>query len=170
MFKTRAALVAAGALLLTPAAASAHHETMSALDRHFVMAAAQANTFEIRGARTAIAKSESPAVRQLARRILADHTHANAMLRPIAARLHVRLPRSPNPLQKWTLARTARLDGAAFDVAFLRLQEAGHRTTISLFGEEAREGQSPHARGYAHMHLPGLWAHLRLTRETLKSL
>ncbi len=170
MIKTKAAAIAAAALVLAPASASAHHRTMSALDRHFVKAAAHSNNFEIRGARAALAKSESPAVRQVATRLLRDHTMANAMLRPIAADLHVRLPRAPNPLQKWTLARTARLDGAAFDLAFLRLQEAGHRTTISLFGEEAREGQNPHARTYAQRHLPGLRAHLALARQALKSL
>ena len=171
MPRPRTAIVAAAsALALMPATASAHHATMSALDRHFAKAAGQSNLFEIQGARTALAKSESPAVRQVATRILRDHTHAQAMLRPVAADLHVRLPRSPNPLQKWTLARTARLDGAAFDVAFLRLQEAGHRTAISLFGEEAREGQNPDARSYAVTHLPALRAHLVLTRRTLKSL
>jgi putative membrane protein len=170
VFTSRAAAVAAAALVLAPATASAHHQPMSALDRHFAMAAAHSNNFEIVGARTALAKSQTPAVRAAARRVLRDHTMANAMLRPVAAQLHVRLPRSPNPLQKWTLARTARLEGRAFDVAFLRLQEAGHRTTISLFGEQVREGQNPHARRYAEAHLPGLRVHLQLVRQTLKSL
>src|SRR3954462_7013378 len=105
------ALLGAGAILaLAPSAAVA-----SVDDALFADNATRANLAEVAAGRLALDKSDDPAVRAHARKMIADHPAAQKKLAAIAKAVHASLPKQPTKLQRAEAARLSKLSGKTFD-------------------------------------------------------
>jgi putative membrane protein len=167
--------VAAPAYAGTSAGATGHPVTASAdrsrpvseQDATFLVAAHQSNLAEIIGGYVALAKSRNGLVRPIARHLIVDHLRLDAQIRSLACRHGVRLPHRPTAEQRRQLAIVAAKSGAAFDLAWLKLQEAGHIKTLALIDQELRAGRAADVKAAAAGARPVVEEHLAMVREAL---
>jgi putative membrane protein len=150
------------------ATASVHRpRPVSEQDATFLVAAHQSNLAEIAGGHVALAKSHNRLVRSIARQLIVDHLRLDAQVRAIACRHRVRLPDRPSAEQRRQLAIVAAKSGTAFDLAWLKLQEAGHLKTLTLIDQELRAGRAADVKAAAAGARPVVKHHLEMVREAL---
>src|SRR4051794_22194635 len=164
------ALAGAGlALALAPAAATAAPST-SAEDHSFAVNAARANLAEIAAARLALSESRSAPVRAYARRMIADHTKAQAGLARIARAWDTTLPKRPSPQQRREAAHLKALSGSTFDRAYMRRQVVDHRKALAIMVLEIDGGRVAALRSFAATTAPVVRMHLAMAKETRSEL
>ncbi|MGN2253241.1 DUF4142 domain-containing protein [Frateuria sp. GZRe12] len=134
-------------------------------DAMFMRKAAAANTAEIQAGRIALDKSGNAEVKQLAQRIIDDHTKAGDQLVSIAQRKQVSLPTEPMPTQKQEADHLKSLSGTAFDQAYAQAMVKDHRDAIELFGMESANGSDPDLKQFASTTLPALKMHLQMAEQ-----
>jgi putative membrane protein len=139
-------------------------------DQDFVARAAGDNGFQIAMGRLALEKSRTPAVRELAQRIIDDHTRMNNELADIATQRGTAHESTPVPVQRAEQLRhdLGRLDAAAFDRAFAGAMVNDHHDAIALFSKEAGQGQDAALRAFARKELPALQEHLAMAEALNK--
>jgi putative membrane protein len=134
-------------------------------DAMFMRHAAAASLAEIQAGRIALGKASSAQVKQLAQRIIDDHTKANDQLMSIAQRKQVSLPSAPMPMQKQEADHLKTLSGAEFDRAYAQAMVTDHRKAIKMFGMESQNGTDPDLKQFASATLPALKQHLQMAEE-----
>lgn len=134
-------------------------------DAMFMRKAAAANMAEIQAGRIALDKSSNAQVKQLAQRIIDDHTKAGDQLTSIAQRKQVSLPTEPMPMQKQEADHLKSLSGSAFDKAYAQAMVKDHRKAIKLFGMESASGSDPDLKQFASTTLPALKTHLQMAEQ-----
>lgn len=158
MFKYFSA--AAGALLLLASAsvpAAAEHGT-SAVDRQFVMQAAESGTQEVREGLVA-RRSADGSARTFGARMVTDHTKSNAQLKLLAQELGL-----SSQLQRGINAAPA-APSRIVPKEYLASQVSAHQTAIALFERESQQGGNASLRAFAKNALPVLRAHLDLAQQ-----
>lgn len=131
--KTTFAIVAAALIL----SATAHSEDQKALptDPQIVAIVATANQVDIDAGKLATSKAAAKEVKAFAQVMVADHSGVNKSAKDLAARLNV-TPESnatSNSLQQGgddNLAALKKLDGAAFDRAYVDHEVAYHQAVL----------------------------------------
>ena len=145
-----------------------HGMTQGDHDTMFMREAAAASLAEIQAGRIALDKGSSAQVKQLAQRIIDDHTKANDQLMSIAQRKQVTLPAAPTPMQKREADHLSTLSGASFDQAYAKAMVKDHRKAIKLFGMESRNGSDADLKQFASTTLPALKQHLQMAEQVAK--
>jgi putative membrane protein len=146
----------------------APREGLSVQDRKFLAVAAKANEDQIRLCRFAEKKAKSPAVKDFARKMVADHTavageiaglehtraHEHAKALPHAWRAHVHLAQHAHPRHHPRTAKAGHppgndeisklrgKSGADFDRAFMQLQVDFYARTVEKLDGEAKSAGS----------------------------
>jgi putative membrane protein len=144
----------------SPAGASAPRQTGA--DQTFVTQAAQGGTAEVAKAKLALTKAASAEVKQFAQRMVDDHTKANEELKALATSKQITLPADAPPP---AMAKLEKLEGAAFDQAYIADQMQDHQKAITLFEREAKAGTDAEVKAFAEKTLPTLKQHHALVRE-----
>ncbi|MEI7035312.1 DUF4142 domain-containing protein [Fulvimonas yonginensis] len=134
-------------------------------DAMFMRHAAADGLAEVQLGRIALDKASSDQVKQLAQRIVDDHTKANDRLMSIAARKQVTLPTEPMPAQKKEAARLQAMSGSAFDRAYAQSMVRDHRKAIKMFGMESQNASDPDLKQFASSTLPVLKQHLQMAEQ-----
>lgn len=142
---------------------SAHRMTA---DHNFTMKAAQGGMAEVKLGQLAEQNGGNPAVKAFGHRMVTDHTKANDDLKAIAARKGVMLPSDLDPRDQATYDRLSKLNGAAFDKAYMKDMVADHRTDAAEFRRESEQGTDPDIKAFAARTLPILEEHLKMAEET----
>lgn len=169
---------AAGLLALTgtPAAAQSGNatptppvnNTVTNTDKGFIIAAAQGNMAEVMTSQLALKKTKMPAVVTIANMLIAEHSKAQQDLKPVAHSAGVPMPKAPNPKQRAMYRMLSRLNGTAFDKAYMSGQVKSHLETIGLFQKENRTGRDREATNYAATYLPAIQNHTSMIVEAAK--
>ena len=139
--------------------------TASPADSTFMNHAAADGLAEIRMGELALQKSSSPDVKKVARRIVADHTKANAELGKVAQAHQVALPRAPGEDAQNTAETLRAQDGAAFDRAWAAAMVQDHQKAVASFSAEAMNADADDVKAFARQTLPTLRTHLELARQ-----
>lgn len=134
-------------------------------DAAFMRHAAADSLAEIQMGHIALDKSSSAQVKELAQRIIDDHTKANDQLMSIAERQQVTLPTEPTPMQKQEADKLKAMSGAAFDQAYARAMVKDHRKAIKMFGMESRKASDNDVKQFASATLPVLKTHLEMAEK-----
>lgn len=126
------AAVSAAALGLAGAAAVAA-PAPAPNDAQIAHIAYTAGQIDIAAGKQALAKSKTPAVRSFAEQMVRDHTAVNDQALALVKKLNVTPQDNPTSMSlssgaKAKAAELAKLDGAAFDRAYLQNEVAFHRT------------------------------------------
>ena len=145
---------------------TAKSEAISAHDKQFMRKAAQSNMAEVAEGRIAADKSQNPAVKAFAARMIEDHSQANDKLLQIAQELKVKLPAEPNQAQQKHLNKLRKLSAAQFDKTYDPMQVKDHQKTVHEFEQESKQVQNPALKSWVEATLPVLKEHLKLA-ETL---
>jgi putative membrane protein len=125
-----------------------------------------ANTTEIGLSKLATRKASSPQVKQIARKLVADHTKNREEVRALAQKVNVTL----TPTQGGSISSAdsaalpqdlQNLSGAAFDKAWLRHQIEAHNTNIQRIQNQTLPAvQDPRIKTYLQKTLTDMQTHL----------
>jgi putative membrane protein len=162
------ATLAGGAFAQSNAARSGSEGTGksgTSKDAMFMRHAAADSLAEIQMGRIALDKSSSAQVKELAQRIIDDHTKANDQLMSIAQRKQVTLPTEPMPMQKKEADKLKAMSGKAFDEAYAKAMVKDHRKAIKMFGMENQEAADSDVKEFASTTLPVLKTHLQMAEQ-----
>ncbi len=167
---TPAMLVAATLMVLPAQARNIHRANRASADSTFVMKAAAGGEAEVQMARLAQTKATNPAVKELANKLVEDHTKANEMLKQTVSKMNMSWPTSMDAKAQSEYNRLQNLSGADFDREFARHAVADHKEDISLFQREIDHGSDPEVKGWASQNLPALQEHLRMAESAQRSV
>ena len=133
-------------------------------DQVLVEKAMQGSMAEIELADLALAKSSDPRVREFAEQMKKDHTAAQAHFAQAATREGVQQPKGLSAAQQATKDRLSRLEGAAFDRAYMSHMVHDHQKEVALFTAKSRTGDGDVA-AIANRQMTVLHQHLEMARE-----
>jgi len=165
-----AARLAAIAGLMTSAMVSAQdtkaaNAAASGADSKFAMEAAQGGMAEVELGRLATQKAASDDVKKFGQRMVDDHTKANDQLKSIASQKNITLPTDVGAKNKTEMDRLSKLDGAAFDKAYMSHMSKDHHKDVAEFQKEANNGKDSDLKNFAAQTLPTLQEHMRMADE-----
>ena len=150
-----------------PASQEMGQQQMSDTDREFISNAYQSNLKEIQLGQLAEQQASSDEVKQYAREVVADHTRANDELQQIANANGIDLPSDvPSTEQE----QFSGLSGTEFDRQFLQHQQDAHRQAISMYEQQASQGQDPELKAFASNQLDSLREHENKANTLMASL
>lgn len=119
---------------------------------------------EVALAQLALDRAASEPLRGFAEMMLRDHTDANERLSALADAANVPLPEAPDPEHQAMQDRLAGLEGADFDLAYIRGQITDHQKTVQLLSAEVTLGQDAELQRLAAQLLPVVQGHLDSAR------
>lgn len=150
---------AVSGLMLAAGAALANAD---ATDMKFAKMAAQGGIFEVKSSQIALQKTHNMQVMNVARRMVKEHSAANAELMTVAQDNKMTLPTETDPKHKAIIAKLSRLSGTAFDKAYMGSQETAHTQTVELFEKEISMGKNAGLTAFATKNLPEIEDHTRM--------
>ncbi len=150
---------AVSGLMLAAGAALANAD---ATDMKFAKMAAQGGIFEVKSSEIALQKTHNMQVMNVAKRMVKEHSAANAELMTVAQDNKMTLPTETDPMHKAIIAKLSRLSGTAFDKAYMASQETAHTQTVELFEKEISMGKNGGLTAFATKNLPEIEDHTRM--------
>ena len=114
-----------------------------AQDKMFLMTSAEGSMAEIQMSQMALKKSKNEDVKQIAQKMIDDHTKLLADMKPFADQMGVPPPTKLNPAHMQEAARLKAMSGASFDKEYLTAMVGDHHKTIGDF--QAEEASTPNA-------------------------
>ena len=164
-----AAIAAASLCLVIPAKAADENKTdakteskLSAGDKRFVKKAYKGGMEEVETAKMAKEKAKNDATKEVADRMVTDHTKANDRLMEIAKEENLDLAKVE--------AKPATISGDDFDKEYLTMLKKDHEKTIAMFEKEANDTgakEDSDVVKFAKETLPTLKEHLQMVEEAL---
>jgi putative membrane protein len=124
-------------------------------DITFLNAVSMANIAAIESGRMAEG-SDNEAVKALARKMVAEHTLAQRELLVLAKTENVDVLEEADLEHRDRNAELLKLNGGAFDSAYVNYQLLDYQATLTLLKDESGNGKDPEARAYATKFLPRL--------------
>ena len=138
---------------------------LSAMDKQFMLKAAQGGMAEVQFGQIAIRKASSAIVRQYAQRMINEHTPVNQQLMALAARKGVALPKTIGAKNLAVKRQLSNLSGPAFDQAYITAAGVqGHTEQAELFQSEIQSGSDPAVKAFANRVIPTVEGHLQMAR------
>ena len=150
---------AVSGLVLVAGAALANADAM---DVKFAKMAAQGGIFEVKSSQIALQKTHNMQVMNVARRMVKEHSAANAELKTVAQDNKMTLPTDTDPMHKAVISKISGLSGAAFDKAYMASQEKAHTQTVELFEKEISTGKNAGLTAFASKNLPEIEDHTKM--------
>lgn len=158
---------AAGAPAKTTSGAKSSNasSSLAAGERRFLEKAAQAGKAEIEISKLALQKAENPKAKELAQRMIDDHTKAAAELEKLASAKGVTLPTEMDGGHKRLLDKLSKKSGNAFDREYTDEMEDDHSKVVRDFRSMAKSAKDPDVKAFAEKTLPTLEQHLQLAKD-----
>lgn len=129
-----------------------------AIPATFVKKAAIAGMTEVELGKIALSKSQDPAIRKFAQKMVDDHTKANEQLETIAKSKGIDVPKELDAEHKAMVQALNAKSGAAFDAAYSEAMNMDHARAVALF-EGASGSNDSDLAGFAKKTLPTLNEH-----------
>ena len=130
-------------------------------DHQFAHKAAMGGQKEVASAKFAAGKASNAAVKQLANKLVTDHTAANnelmALMRTKKIAPEKGAKGEPEPWRKQA--------GAAFDRAWVDHVIEHHEKDIAMFEDESKNGADAELKAWAAQKLPTLREHLKMAQD-----
>jgi len=139
---------------------------LSAADRTFMNKACQGGMAEVEMGKLAKDHGENQAVKDFGQRMVDDHTKAGDELKKLASDKGITLPSEMTAADKATYNRLSKLNGAAFDKAYMRDMVTDHRKDVSEFQRESTSAHDADVKSWASKTLPTLQDHLKQAEDT----
>lgn len=139
-------------------------------DRKFVNDAALGGMFEVALGKIAQQNAQDDKVKQFGARMVQDHSQANDELKTIAGKQGIDLPQQLDQKHEQLRGRLAKLQGAAFDRAYMADMVRDHNEDMAAFRHEAQSGRDPAIKQFAAKTLHVLGAHDRMAKDIDHSL
>jgi putative membrane protein len=137
-------------------------------DQTFAKKAVVGGLAEVQLGKMAVEHAASPDVKQFAQRMIEDHGKANRELTALVEKKGISVPTAPHQQHQAEADRLAKLQGAAFDRAYIQQMVKDHEEDVRLFSTQAKEGNDAELRSFAVKTLPTLEEHLNMARNLAK--
>jgi putative membrane protein len=134
---------------------------LASADRDFVLTAAKGGMAEVALGELAGMNAKNDAVKRFGQRMVADHGKANQALADLAQEKGVELPKDVDRAHKGVQDRLAKLQGDAFDRAYVEEMVKDHRKDVKEFERASTSAKDPAVKAWAGKTLPTLREHLR---------
>lgn len=134
---------------------------LSQRDKTFVDKAAQGGLAEVELGNLATQKATNPDVKKFAERMVHDHSQVNKELNQLADREGITLPKRLSAKDEMLKTQLEKLNGEAFDKAYMQNQVQDHEKDIAAFQHEGQEGQNASVKEFASQTTPLLQSHLQ---------
>jgi putative membrane protein len=131
----------------------------------YLQQASIGNQAEVEIGNLAGERASAASVKDFARRMVADHRKGADSLRNLARDKGTPLPRELDVDHDVVLGQLRQLNGADFDVAYIRAQIVDHQKTAQLLSYEIGGGQSDAVRRNAQESLPMVVEHLEMAKR-----
>jgi putative membrane protein len=141
-------------------------EMTGTADQSFVMKAAQGGMAEVQMGQLAKDHGSSQAVKDFGQHMIDDHSKANDELKNLVSQKNVTLPTDLDAKDKATYDRLSKLNGAAFDKAYMRDMVNDHKKDVAEFQKEANSGKDPDVKAWASKTVPTLQNHRQMAETT----
>ena len=138
------------------------------MDRQFVRGAAESGIADVKISQLALQKG-SPAVKELAQKMIDDHTAINKDLGDVADSMGVMLPRRMNKEQQAEYEKLNGLSSNAFDSEYVNYMAREHFQDLHSFHTEASSAADPALQEQVVKALKTMHDHLGLIRDTAKN-
>jgi putative membrane protein len=161
--KSSKILLLAGGLLALASSAIAQAADLSHSDRRFFEKAAKSSMKEVQVSQAVLGKNISPATRDFAQMMVADHNKANEELKALAAKKGVTLPPPETKFaEKWAN------NDKDVDDGYLKEMVSDHKDAVDLFKDAAKSKDADIA-AFASKTLPTLEHHLEMVKNLKKT-
>jgi putative membrane protein len=154
-------------------------------DEHFIKEACAGGHMEVRMGKLGVQKAQSTEVKQLAQRLIDDHTKAGTELTQIASnkgltltdkdtiantvkdndRTHVRDNEDAHKGHDKELGKLESLSGSEFDRAFAKMAVKDHEKDVKLFEKASQNADDSEVKAFAAKTLPTLREHLQQAKS-----
>lgn len=160
------AMCSAAAATQTQTPAAATPQTAPRDVAAYVAKAGASDLYEIQSSQLAEQKAGSDAVRKFAQMMIEHHSMTTQQVMAAAKSAGLNPPPpSLEPKQRAMIEQLGRLDGAAFDAAYLRQQRRAHDEALALHSGYARDGDNPALRDTAAKAVPIIQRHIEQLRS-----
>ena len=141
-------------------------QPLSAADKSFIQKAAQGGMAEVEFGKLAQQQASNSSVKDFAKRMVNDHGKANEQLRSIATKAGVAWPSDLSSAAKAIKDKLSKLQGAAFDKAYMNEMLKDHRADSTEFQKTADTTKNAEIKDFASSTLTIVKDHLQLAEET----
>jgi putative membrane protein len=129
-------------------------------DAKFAVDAANGGMAEVAVAKVAETKALNQKVKDFAAMMVADHGKANDELMAIAKTKNITLPAAPSEDKQKELEDLSKKSASDFDKAYVDAMVDGHKKTISMFEDAAKNCKDADLKAFAAKTLPTIKGHL----------
>ncbi|HEY2435018.1 MAG TPA: DUF4142 domain-containing protein [Vicinamibacterales bacterium] len=153
----------------TPATQSKSGSAMKSAadaDQAFARDAAIGGMAEVQLGNLAKQNASSADVKQFGDRMSTDHGKGNDELKQLAATKNLTLPADLDAKHKAVVDRLSKLNGAAFDKAYMTAMVSDHKEDVAKFRKESTSGKDADLKAWAAKTLPTLEEHLKMAQDT----
>ncbi len=136
-----------------------------ATDKEFMMSAAHSDQNEIQQSKMALAKGVTGPAKEMADKMIADHTKSTADLKKIAAKKGITLPADMDADHKAMKPAMEKLSGKAFEQKYMAQMVADHQKTANTMMAHEKMTQDPDLKAFIGKTLPVVQQHLGMAQK-----
>jgi putative membrane protein len=129
-------------------------------DAKFATTAANGGMAEVALGKLALTKTSSAQIKTFATMMVTDHGKANDELMAIAKTKNITLPAAVDSTHQKKMDELTKLNGKDFDKAYVDAMVDGHKKTLSLMQDEAKDGKDADLKAFAAKTAPTVQMHL----------
>lgn len=136
----------------------------------FISKGMEGDQSEIQMGQLAEQKSQSNDVKQLAQKLVNDHTQMDEKwFKPLAKQMDVSEPKGPSKKDKKMAEKMQSLSGNDFDTQYLTMMAKDHKKDLKEFQDEANSAQNPNVKQVAQQGATVISQHLQLIEQVAKN-
>lgn len=144
----------------TTNAASTGGIAVNSDDAKFATDAANGGLAEVALGKLALTKTSNASIKEFANMMVTDHGKANDELMTIAKAKNITLPAEPDSAHLKKADELSKKTGADFDKAYVDAMVDGHKKTLDLMNDEAKDGKDAELKAFAAKTAPTVKMHL----------
>ena len=137
-------------------------------DKEFMMSAAHSDQNEIQQSKMALAKGVTGMAKEMANKMIADHTKSTADLKKIAAKKGITLPADMDADHKAMKPAMEKLSGKAFEEKYLAQMVTDHQKTANTMMAHEKMTQDADLKAFIGKTLPVVQMHLGMAQKDSK--
>lgn len=153
--------MAAGTATGDPNGPTAPHKD----DKEFMMSAAHSDQNEIQQSKMALAKGVTGPAKEMADKMIADHTKSTADLKKIAAKKGVTLPADMDAEHKAMKPAMEKLSGKEFEAKYVAQMVTDHQKTANTMRAHEKMTKDADLQGFISKTLPVVEQHLGMAQK-----
>jgi putative membrane protein len=158
-------MMATGLGMAALSAATDDKQDRESGDKDFARQVSASGMAAVNLSELAVRFADSPAVRQFAQRMIADHRRAGQEITQMANRRSIKLPATMDDEHQKLFHKLQKLSGAEFDRTYLEAIVKDHEKEVKLFEKESKDGDDEAMKKWAGQLTPIFKRHLEAARK-----